>query len=545
MSNRVKSLTKISIFLMSFSTIFGFRNIINNQNQFGILAAILFLVGGAIYAIPLVMITSEFGSVKKLKDQESGLGSFCVFTLGKKAGFLASWSSYFGNLFFFATIAPFTVIALSFFFYGANGFDQIAKILVDNSGLSTDNSTRVGAITLTLFSIILFWTGSYVSKKGPKWLGKVTNIGGIASLLLGLIFIIIALLYTLPTKGILTNMNSSSFNPITDEENGFDGDWWSFIGAFPWLIFAYNGIETMSVFIKDTKGGAKTFRNASLIGIILVVFLMFMGTILLSLTISQSQITKWGISNSYYYVFPAILGLDIDSGGGKAIIHIVGLVTALNGIGSLFFWTSAPAKVFFSEVPENVMGKFLSKTDKNGTPVNALYIQAIVVAIILLIVGATTTGDTDQGSSEFLTRIIQSATTLAIVQMFFYFVAYIKLRINFNDEERDIIFFKNKKIPITISIITLVLLGIAFFFGVIPSVKSWQTDWVKSLIDFLFIFGGFVFFIIVAILVWHFNVERKNKLINKKTQIESITNDEKNIDNLTVENKDRKYKKNK
>ncbi|AKX34150.1 amino acid permease family protein [Spiroplasma litorale] len=518
MSSRIKTLTKVSIFLMSFSTIFGFRNIINNQNQFGILAAILFLVGGAVYAIPLVMITAEFGSIKKLKEQESGLGSFCVFTLGKKAGFLASWSSYFGNLFFFATIAPFTVIALSFFFYGANGFDDIAKILSDNNKLSEDNSTRVGAITLTLFSILLFWTGTYVSKKGPKWLGKVTNIGGIASLILGLSFILIALLYTLPTKGIINGLSSNSLDSVSDSENGFDGDWWSFIGAFPWLIFSYNGIETMSVFIKDTKGGSKTFKNATLLGIIIVVIFMFLGTILLSFTINQSQIKEWGISNSYYYVFPSILGIDINSIEGKTIIHIVGLITALNGIGSLFFWTSAPAKVFFSEVPENVMGKYLSKTDKNGTPVNALLVQAIIVAIILLIVGTTTTGNPGVGSSEFLTRIIQSATSLAIVQMCFYFVAYIRLRLKYEDEERDTVFFKNKVFPIIISVITLILISIAFFFGVIPSIRSWNDNWVKALIDFLFIFGGFVIFTSIGIFVWWFNVERKEKKLTNENK---------------------------
>gem|GEM_PF-5648260 len=90
MSQRAKTLTKLALVFMSFVTVFGFRNVINNGYQFGLLAAVLFLVGGAIYALPMVMITSEFGSIKKLKDQESGLGSFCSFALGKKAGFLAS-----------------------------------------------------------------------------------------------------------------------------------------------------------------------------------------------------------------------------------------------------------------------------------------------------------------------------------------------------------------------------------------------------------------------------------------------------------------------
>ncbi|AHI53047.1 amino acid permease [Spiroplasma culicicola] len=514
MSSRTKTLTKATIVLMSFGIIFGFRNIINNQVQFGLLAAILFLVGGAIYAIPMVLITSEFGSIKKLKDQESGMGSFCVFTLGQKYGFLASWASYFGNLFFFATIAPFTIIALSFFFTGSNGFDKLAEVFYNdgNNGISQSNATRSSAIILALCAILLFWGGTFVSRKGPKWIGTFTNIGGTASLILGVLFIAIALFYTIPF-GETIKFDSSLLDPINND-NGFKGDWWSFLSAFPWLIFAFNGIETMSVFVKDTKGGPKAFKIASVIGMSIVIGLMVVGTVVLSFTIDQETINspQWGLSNSYYYVFPKILGLEIDSVAGKTIIHIVGLITALNGMGSMFFWTAGPAKVFFSEIPENVMGKYISKVDKNGIPVNALFLQAIVVSIILLIVGTTTVGEVGGGSSAFLTKITQATTSLATVQMFFYFGGYIKFRLKNDDEDRGTRFFKNKWPAIIISVITLVLLAIAFFFGTIPSPESWKADWVNSLIDFIFIFGGFIFFMGFGMFMWWYNMERKVKV---------------------------------
>ncbi|ARU91593.1 amino acid permease family protein [Spiroplasma clarkii] len=81
-----------------------------------------------------------------------------------------------------------------------------------------------------------------------------------------------------------------------------------------------------------------------------------------------------------------------------------------------------------------------------------------------------------------------------------------------DDEERSIVFFKNKWIPITISIISLILLSIAFFFGTVPSPVTWKADWSNALIDFLLIFGGFIFFMGVGVLVWYLNVERKAKL---------------------------------
>ncbi|AGR41074.1 APC family permease [Spiroplasma taiwanense] len=522
MSSRVKSLTKFTIIFMSFVTIFGFRNIVNNQNQFGLLACILFLIGGAIYALPMVFISSELGSVKKLKDQEAGLGSFCVFTLGQKNGFIAAWASYFGNLFFFATLAPFTVIALSFFFYGANGFDKMAEIFSEQ-GLSENNATRASACILSLCAILIFWGASFVSKKGPKWIGKLTTIGGAASLILGLGFIVIALVFTLPVLGVQSDFNSQQLDPLNDPSM-FDGDWWSFISAVPWLIFAYVGIETMCVFIKDTKGGAKTFKVATFIGMIIVIALMVLGSLLLSLTISQNAINKWGISNAYYLVFPKLMGLEIDSTAGKVIIHIVGLVTAFNGLGSLFFWIAGPSKVFFSEIPPKAMGKWIAKTDNNGMPVNALFIQAVIVSIILMIVGATTTGTLGQGSSVFLEKIMQATTSTAIIQMLYLFVGYIKMRIKDNDVERDYIWLKNhRNIVIAISSVTVILLGVAFIFGTIPSPEKWKTDWLNALIDFLFIFGGFIFFMAFGYIIWWINIERPLKKINKSENLEVKT----------------------
>ncbi|ASP28184.1 amino acid permease family protein [Spiroplasma corruscae] len=512
--SRAKSLTKMTIIFMSFAIIFGFRNIVNNQNQFGLLACVLFLVGGAIYAIPMVLITAEFGSIKKLKNQEAGLGSFCVFALGEKGGFLASWSSYFGNLFFFATLAPFTIIALSYGLYGANGFDELTRYFVDENMLSADGSARASACVLAMFAILLFWVGTFISKKGPKWLGWVTNIGGTASLILGVVFILFALFYTIPVNGIQSNFKGWSDLNAVDSKNGFDGDWWSFLSAFPWLLFGYNGIETMSVFIKDTKKGIKAFKIASIIGMSIVISLMVIGGLVLSLTIDQQQISDWKIPNADFLVFPKMIGLSENSAGGKAIIHIAGLVTALNGIGSLFFWTAAPTKVFFSETPKNVMGKWLSKTDENGMPHNALLAQAIVVTVILTIVGVTSTASTDgelESSSEFLVKSIDATTTLAIVQMFFYFWGYIRLRLKMDDTERGTRFFKNKIFPIIICSITLIILLIAFFFGCVPSPNKWQEDPGKAAINFVFIFGGCVFFMGTGMLAYWINVERKER----------------------------------
>ncbi len=541
MNERKKTLSKLTIIFMVFATVFALRNIINNQVQFGLLSMLLFLVGGIVYAIPIVFISSEFASIKKLKNAEAGLGSYCSLILGKKCGFLASWSSFFTNLFYFATLAPFTVIAISFVITGTNGFDLLALKLNEN-GMDEDNASRVSAILLACIAIVIFWIGSFIAKKGARWIGIITNIGGTASLMLGVVFIVLCLFVALPVfknGQVPSSFDKEHLNPMSSW--GFDGDWWGFMSAFPWIMISYNGIETMAVFMRDTKKGPKAFKISTLIGMLIVIFLMVCGGLALSLVIEQGLITKWGLSNTYYYVFSYMFNLPFDSIGGTIIIRVVALVTALNGLGALFFWTVGPVKVFFSEIPEGVMGKWAQKTNKAGIPTNGIIAQAIVVTIILLIVGVTTTGAIGKGSSNFLTLITQTTTTMSVFPFLFFFISYIKLRWKLEDTERTTKFFKNKYIAITITSISLMVIIIAIIFGAIPSPVSWKSDWVTSLTSLLLSVGGLVIFMGFAMLMWYLNVQRKNKKLSlNNTEINEIM-----TSNITKEEKVKENKKTK
>ena len=46
---------------------------------------------------------------------------------------------------------------------------------------------------------------------------------------------------------------------------------------------------------------------------------------------------------------------------------------------------AAPVKVFFSEIPDGVFGKWLVKTNEEGNPTNALLVQGVIVTILVAI----------------------------------------------------------------------------------------------------------------------------------------------------------------
>ena len=134
----------------------------------------------------------------------------------------------------------------------------------------------------------------------------------------------------------------------------------------------------------------------------------------------------------------------------------------LASLGSLVLWTAAPVKVLFSEIPEGIFGKWIAKTDKKGTPVNALYVQAVIVTVLLL-VPALGIGSVD----SLLEMLINMTASTSLIPVLFFLVGYIVLRAKKDDMERS---FKvgSKNFGIATNPVFVLLynvLGLIFFLG--------------------------------------------------------------------------------
>ena len=85
-------------------------------------------------------------------------------------------------------------------------------------------------------------------------------------------------------------------------------------------------------------------------------------------------------------IFQVFAGLGTHFGiSAKLIYHFIGLVMLSSALGALMIWTSAPVKVFFSEIPEGIFGKETVKLNEHGIPVRATWIQFFIVIPLLLI----------------------------------------------------------------------------------------------------------------------------------------------------------------
>src|SRR5699024_7624492 len=131
------------------------------------------------------------------------------------------------------------------------------------------------------------------------------------------------------------------------------------------------GAEAIGVYVKDLKGGNKTFVRVIVIAAFSIGVMYALGALSVGLIMPEDALQ----GNYADALFEAFTYLGAYFGIGEGITHFVGLIMLLSGVGSLVLWSAAPVKILFSEIPEGIFGKWVSKTNNEGNPTNALILQ--------------------------------------------------------------------------------------------------------------------------------------------------------------------------
>lgn len=430
--NERKKISSTSLLLMTFTAVFAFNNIINNSISIGLASIPAYLFATVFYFFPFALMIGEFASANS--EAESGVYSWIKSSLGEKWAFLGAWSYFFVNLFYFTSLLPQILIYASYTFLGKNVFEG-----------------NHGTVLISIVSIILFWISTFISMKGVNWIAIVTNISGIARLLLGVGFIALAII-------VVAFLGAEPAQTISRETVTPKFDW-TFFMTMAWILQAVGGAESVGVYVKDIKGGNKAFIRTMLITTIAIGALYCLGSLAVGLIVPESVLQN-NYSNGLFDAF-AILGSHLGISSG--ITNLVGLIMMLSALGSLVLWTAAPVKILFSEIPEGIFGKWVVKTNKEGNPTKGLLVQGIIVTI-LLIIPALGIGSVD----TLLRTLINMTAATSLIPVLFLLIAYIMLRLKKDSIDRS--FRMGSR---TIGIITgCVILGfflVAFFISTFPS----------------------------------------------------------------------------
>jgi amino acid transporter len=261
----------------------------------------------------------------------------------------------------------------------------------------------------------------------------------------------------------------------------------TYFATFSWLLFAVSGSEVAAPYVNQVKNPAKDFPRAIMLSTFLICAIYILASIAIALVFPLDQLTK---STGLYDIW---IGWANQMGfSGITIAKVFMTLININIIVAIIIWAESPIRAMFAEVPKGTFPTLLTQRDASGTHKKALWIQAVVVIVLLLL--PFTSNLTGSDSSERLFGILNDMSALSLVVPFvFVALAYIQAR----RKGMDAPFKMTQSTPLAIGIgVAVVVVSALGYFGAgLFALDAETIDWVYVAT----VYGGPVFLVLLGI----------------------------------------------
>ena len=184
---------------------------------------------------------------------------------------------------------------------------------------------------------------------------------------------------------------------------------------------------------------------------------------------------------------------------GSWVARFVGLSMFLALSGAFMTLSYSPLKQLIEGTPQKIWPKKLTQT-KNGLPVNAMRIQAIIAIVLILLVSFG-----GESAAKFFDKLILMTNVAMTIPYLFISIAFISFK-GKDSIEKPFVIFKNKMMAVVIAIIVTIVVAFANAFSIIEPITTGDYD--KT----LWMIAGPTFFSLVAIvLYWQYERKEKSK----------------------------------
>lgn len=494
MKNKATKISLFSFVLMVLISTFGFNNTGIAYRQMGYSSIIWYLLMAVIFFLPCGLMFVEYGSA--FKDEHGGIYSWLKGSVGEKTAFIGTFTWYASWIVWMISMSPKIWIPFSTLLSGHDS-TQTWHIF-DLSPTAT-----VGVLAI-LWMILVTWCDS----KGIKSITRISSIGGSFIVMVVVVFCLASLALLLINHGQLAeplhNVTDFTKSPNPNFQTKI-----SIISFITYVMFAYGGIESLGGMIDKLKNPAQNFPLGIVIGAVAIA-VTYAGTIFLC-----GVSTNWTkvLGNNYVnlgnvlYVIINNLGytlgksLGLTSGTsviiGNSFDRFAGLSLWLGYGGSFFVLLYSPLKSFIMGASKHLLPYNLVKLNKHQMPANAMWIQAGIVIVILMMISF---GGHD---SQKYYLILTDMTNLSMAFPYLFLVGAFPFFKRKTFLTRPFVFFKTKWSTDVISLIVLTTLVIGMLFTI------WEPLIEHDYVTAFWTAIGPVFFSAIAWL-WYHHQEKQN-----------------------------------
>lgn len=492
-----KTITLFGLIMMIFTAIFGFANTTVAYEQMGLASIVWYVFAALFFFLPVGFMMAEYGSA--FNEAKGGIYSWIDGAVGAKWAFigtfmwLASWEVW------LVSTSSKVWIPLSTMFAGHD--------TTQTWGMFGLSATQIIGLLAVLWIVFVTYTAS----QGMDKISKVSNFGGIMTILLQVIFFFLSLAVLFmsgfhtaePIHGLDTFIHSA--NPAFASPLGM-------VSFIVYAIFAYGGMESVGGVTDSMKNPKKDFPRGVLISAGVITLLYSLTILCWSMSANWNAVIAKGnvnLGNITYvmmsnlgYTFGTHIGLGSAAAItlGEWLARFTGFDMFILYMGAFFVLIYSPLKSFVLGTPKDFWPAKVTKLNKHGMPAYAMWVQTIVVIVLILIVDMG--GKNAKALYNVLTLMANVSTT---VPYLFLVGAYPFFNLN-KDIEKPYLFYKNKKAMWTVSTIVFLVLAFAIIFTVLqPIMEGAYTDALWTLI------GPVVFGLVGFILYYRYEHKQRAK----------------------------------
>jgi amino acid transporter len=307
-----------------------------------------YLIGTILFLIPISLAGAELATM--MTDRGGGVYAWCREAFGTKGGFVAIFCEWSNNLVWFPTVLAFIASTLAFAI-----------------------SPELGANPVYLFTVMMiaFWGTTAIAYFGEDISSKFQNYGVILGSIIPSVLIIGLGLWWLFSGGaiVLPPFSPAAIVPQIDL---------STLPFFATVILLFAGMEMAGFHALETRNPESDFPKAMAISAIIIFFCTVFATLAIAFVIPVEQLNlAAGVMQAIEYFFTAA---NIP----QAIAPMAVLIT-IGGVVSLAAWLIGPAKGLGVVAEEGNLPPLFNRTNKYGSPMAVLIIQALIGTFISLL----------------------------------------------------------------------------------------------------------------------------------------------------------------
>lgn len=342
-----KVLGVFALAMINVAAVLSIRNY-PSMAEFGWSCIGWYIIGTILFLIPLSLAGAELATM--MSEKGGGVYAWCKEAFGEKGGFVAIFCEWSNNLVWFPTVLAFIASTLAF---------------------ALSPSLGSNAIYLFVVMMIAFWGTTVIAYFGEDISTKFQNVGVILGSIIPSILIIFLGVWWWASGAVIVLPHFSPDQIIPTINL-------STLPFFATVILLFAGMEMAGFHALETRNPKSDFPKAMAVSSVIIFICTVLATLAIAFVIPAQQLSlAAGVMQAIQYFFNAA---HIPG----AIAPMAILIT-IGGVVSLAAWLIGPAKGLGVVAEEGNLPPLFNRTNKYGSPVAVLVIQALIGTFISLL----------------------------------------------------------------------------------------------------------------------------------------------------------------